>query len=77
MIVAPGREAFTPSTPLPRALPSRRSGVKGTVRILAPVASKINANGYNRLALGFEKIDPDLTSDVVGKAVDALFDQIA
>jgi hypothetical protein len=51
--------------------------VKGTVRILAPVASKINANGYNRLALGFEKIDPDLTSDVVGKAVDALFDQIA
>jgi hypothetical protein len=35
------------------------------------------ANGYNRLPLGFEKIDPDLTSYVVGKAVDALFDQIA
>jgi hypothetical protein len=35
------------------------------------------ANGYNRLPLSFEKIDPDLTSYVVGKAVDALFDQIA
>ena len=35
------------------------------------------ANHYNRLPLSFEKIDPDLTSYVVGKAVDALFDQIA
>jgi len=35
------------------------------------------ANGYNRLPLSFEKIDPDLTAYVVGKAVDALFDQIA
>ena len=35
------------------------------------------ANGYNRLPLAFEKVDPDLTAYVVGKAVDALFDQIA
>jgi uncharacterized protein DUF4197 len=35
------------------------------------------ANGYNRLPLSFEKVDPDLTAYVVGKAVDALFDQIA
>src|SRR4030095_10169456 len=35
------------------------------------------ANGYNRFPLASEKIDPDLTSYVVGKAVDALFDQIA
>jgi hypothetical protein len=35
------------------------------------------ANSYNRLPLSFEKINPDLTSYVVGKAVDALFDQIA
>jgi hypothetical protein len=35
------------------------------------------ANSYNRLPLSFEKIDPDLSSYVVGKAVDALFDQIA
>jgi hypothetical protein len=35
------------------------------------------ANSYNRLPLAFEKVDPDLTSYVVGKAVDALFDQIA
>src|SRR5262245_28897218 len=35
------------------------------------------ANGYNRLPLSFERVDPDLTSYVVGKAVDALFDQIA
>ena len=35
------------------------------------------AHGYNRLPLAFEKVDPDLTSYVVGKAVDALFDQIA
>jgi Protein of unknown function (DUF4197) len=35
------------------------------------------ANRYNRLPLSFEKINPDLTSYVVGKAVDALFDQIA
>jgi Protein of unknown function (DUF4197) len=35
------------------------------------------ANTYNRLPLTFEKVDPDLTAYVVGKAVDALFDQIA
>ena len=35
------------------------------------------ANGYNRFPLASEKIDPDLTSYVVGRAVDALFDQIA
>ena len=32
---------------------------------------------YNRLPLAVEKVDPDLTAYVVGKAVDALFDQIA
>ena len=35
------------------------------------------ANSYNRIPLAFEKVDPDLTGYVVGKAVDALFDQIA
>jgi hypothetical protein len=35
------------------------------------------ANNYNRLPFAFEKVDPDLTSYVVGRAVDALFDQIA
>jgi hypothetical protein len=35
------------------------------------------ANSYNRLPLAFEKVDPDLTAYVVGKAVEALFDQIA
>jgi hypothetical protein len=35
------------------------------------------ANSYNRLPLAFEKVDPDLAAYVVGKAVDALFDQIA
>ena len=35
------------------------------------------ANTYNRLPLAFEKVDPGLTAYVVGKAVDALFDQIA
>jgi hypothetical protein len=35
------------------------------------------ANTYNRLPTSFDKINPDLTSYVVGKAVDALFDQIA
>jgi hypothetical protein len=35
------------------------------------------ANSYNRLPLAFEKVDPDLTSYVVGRAVDALFDQVA
>ena len=35
------------------------------------------ANSYNRLPLSSEKVNPDLTSYVVGKAVDALFDQIA
>lgn len=35
------------------------------------------ANTYNRLPTTFSKVDPDLTAYVVGKAVDALFDQIA
>jgi hypothetical protein len=35
------------------------------------------ANTYNRIPLAFEKVNPDLTGYVVGKAVDALFDQIA
>ena len=35
------------------------------------------ANSYNRIPFGTGKVDPNLTSYVVGKAVDALFDQIA
>jgi len=35
------------------------------------------ATTYNRLPTSFEKINPDLPAYVVGKAVDALFDQIA
>ena len=35
------------------------------------------ANTYNRLPTTFDKMNPDLTSYVVTKAVDALFDQIA
>lgn len=35
------------------------------------------ANTYNRLPLTSGEIDPDLTAYVVGKAIDALFDQIA
>jgi hypothetical protein len=35
------------------------------------------AHTYNRLPLTSGEIDPDLTSYVVGRAVDALFDQIA
>jgi hypothetical protein len=34
-------------------------------------------NTYNKLPTTFKKVDPDLTSYVVGKAVDALFDQVA
>ena len=34
-------------------------------------------NTYNRLPTTFKKVNPDLTSYVVGKAVDALFDQVA
>jgi len=34
-------------------------------------------NTYNRLPTTFDKANPDLTSYVVGKAVDALFDQVA
>jgi hypothetical protein len=34
-------------------------------------------NSYNRLPTTFNKINPDLPSYVVGKAVDALFDRIA
>ena len=32
---------------------------------------------YNKFPTTFKKINPDLTSYVVGKAVDALFDQVA
>lgn len=32
---------------------------------------------YNKLPTTFKKVDPDLTSYVVNKAVDALFDQVA
>ena len=35
------------------------------------------ANTYNRLPTSFDKVNPDLTDYVVGKAVDALFDQMA
>jgi hypothetical protein len=34
-------------------------------------------NSYNKLPTTFKKLNPDLTSYVVGKAVDALFDQVA
>jgi Protein of unknown function (DUF4197) len=34
-------------------------------------------NTYNKLPTTFKKVNPDLTSYVVGKAVDALFDQVA
>lgn len=34
-------------------------------------------NTYNKLPTTFNKINPDLVSFVVGKAVDALFDQVA
>lgn len=34
-------------------------------------------NSYNNLPTTFKKINPDLTSYVVGKAIDALFDQVA
>lgn len=34
-------------------------------------------NTYNKFPTTFKKINPDLTSYVVGKAVDALFDQVA
>lgn len=34
-------------------------------------------NTYNNFPTTFKKINPDLTSFVVGKAVDALFDQVA
>ena len=34
-------------------------------------------NTYNRLPTTFNKVNPDLTSYVVGKAVDALFDEVA
>ena len=34
-------------------------------------------NTYNKLPTSFDKANPDLTSFVVGKAVDALFDQVA
>ena len=34
-------------------------------------------NTYNKFPTTFKKVNPDLTSYVVGKAVDALFDQVA
>ena len=34
-------------------------------------------NSYNKLPTTFNKVNPDLTSFVTGKAVDALFDQVA
>lgn len=34
-------------------------------------------NTYNKIPTTFKKMNPDLTSFVVGKAVDALFDQVA
>jgi uncharacterized protein DUF4197 len=34
-------------------------------------------NTYNKLPTTFKKVNPDLTSYVVGRAVDALFDQVA
>lgn len=34
-------------------------------------------NTYNKFPTTFKKVNPDLTSHVVGKAVDALFDQVA
>ena len=34
-------------------------------------------NSYNKLPTTFKKVNPDLTSYVVGRAVDALFDQVA
>jgi hypothetical protein len=34
-------------------------------------------NTYNKLPTTFNKVNPDLTSYVVGKAIDALFDQVA
>ena len=34
-------------------------------------------NTYNKFPTTFKKVDPDLTSFVVGKTVDALFDQVA
>jgi hypothetical protein len=34
-------------------------------------------NTYNKLPTTFNKVNPDLTSFVVGKAVEALFDQVA
>jgi hypothetical protein len=33
--------------------------------------------GYNRLPIATEKVNPDLTSYVVGKAVEALFEEVA
>jgi Protein of unknown function (DUF4197) len=32
---------------------------------------------YNKLPTSFDKVDPDLTSYVVNKAVDAMFDEVA
>jgi len=59
------RDAFTP--PVKSALDRTQA-----TRYYADIA-----NAYNRLPLVFEKVDPDLTAYVVGKGVDALFDQIA
>jgi hypothetical protein len=54
--------------------PSVKSALDRTqaTRYYADIASI-----YNRIPLTFEKVNPDLPGYVVGKAVDALFDQIA
>ena len=58
-------EAFTPSV---------KSSLDST-QATKYYADLVNA--YNKLPTTFKKSDPDLTSYVVGKSVDALFDQIA
>ena len=60
-----------PRSPRPAEIVPVDRTIRGT-RYYADIA-----NSYNRLPLAFEKVDPDLTVYVVGKAVDALFDQIA
>lgn len=58
-------QAFTPSV---KASLDKVSATKHYTDII---------NTYNSFPTTFKKVNPDLTSYVVGKAVDALFDQIA
>ncbi|MDP4264727.1 MAG: DUF4197 domain-containing protein [Bacteroidota bacterium] len=58
-------EAFTPSV---KSSLDKTQGTKYYGDIV---------NTYNKLPTTFNKMNPDLTSYVVGKAVDALFDQVA